>query len=368
MASIHNTEKSETSRNAYVIRPAAYTDYHLGSSQSATMSPVYQPSVAISPPQATPSYSRIGTRNPVFSLYMSLSWMMGFREKYSLFLLFVFGGALVGYCLARSLLMNPGKMRSMTTPGEFFWFNIQLFRINYILHIYLTVLGGIFVGIQFLPMIRRKYVLLHRLNGYFVIITLVVGNIGGAIVARRSFGGEINAQSAYYILGIMTIVPLLIGLFFARRNTRLHRKWMLRAVVYFATVISGKLIILAANRIITNIGSFYSLWRCDEILFVLRSVEQLVEQFPECSTSGNTLLDPSFHVAVHASLNEGELGYASASRVTHGMALWIAALIHAIGIEAYLRYSEIANYERHNFALEPRDFDPEKDDSYKLRY
>uniref|UniRef100_A0A0W0EXX4 DUF2306 domain-containing protein n=1 Tax=Moniliophthora roreri TaxID=221103 RepID=A0A0W0EXX4_MONRR len=271
---------------------------------------------------------------------------------------FVFGGALIGYCLARSLLMDPVKMRALTPPGEFFWFNMRLYRINYILHIYLTILGGIFVGVQFLPMIRRKYILLHRLNGYFVIITLVIGNIGGAIVARRSFGGEINAQSAYYILGIMTIVPLLIGFFFARRNTKLHRKWMLRAVVYFATVISGKLIILAANRIITNIDSFYSLWRCDEILFVLRSVEQLVGQYPQCSTSG----DPSFHVAVHASLNEGELGYASASRVTHGMALWVAALIHVVGVEAYLRYSEKANYERHNFALEPQDFDPVKDE------
>ncbi|EEB91648.1 hypothetical protein MPER_09963 [Moniliophthora perniciosa FA553] len=258
MASVRTTEKSEASHRAYVVRPAAYTDYQLSSPQSVAMSPVYQSSIATSLPQATPSYPRIGKRNPAVSLYISLSSMVGFREKYSLFLLFVFGGALVGYCLARSLLMNPGKMRSMTVPGEFFWFNNQLFRINYILHIYLSILGGIFVGLQFLPRIRRKYVLLHRLNGYFVIITLIIGNVGGAIIARRTLGGEINAQSAYYILGIMTIVPLLIGFFFARRNTRLHRKWMLRAVVYFATVISGKLITLAANRIITNLGSFYS--------------------------------------------------------------------------------------------------------------
>ncbi|KAI3612082.1 hypothetical protein WG66_016172 [Moniliophthora roreri] len=257
--------------------------------------------------------------------------------------------------------MDPVKMRALTPPGEFFWFNMRLYRINYILHIYLTILQS--SGWH----LRWSTIPPNDPQGYFVIITLVIGNIGGAIVARRSFGGEINAQSAYYILGIMTIVPLLIGFFFARRNTKLHRKWMLHvftdraasgAVVYFATVISGKLIILAANRIITNIDSFYSLWRCDEILFVLRSVEQLVGQYPQCSTSG----DPSFHVAVHASLNEGELGYASASRVTHGMALWVAALIHVVGVEAYLRYSEKANYERHNFALEPQDFDPVKDE------
>ncbi|EEB99393.1 hypothetical protein MPER_00940, partial [Moniliophthora perniciosa FA553] len=81
------------------------------------------------------------------------------------------------------------------------------------------------------------------------------------------------------------------------------------------------------------------------------------EEYPQCSTSPNTLSDPSFHVAVHASHNEGELGYGSAVRVTHGMALWVAALIHVVSVEAYLRYSDGANYERHPFALEPRDYD-----------
>jgi hypothetical protein len=68
----------------------------------------------------------------------------------------------------------------------------------------------------------------NQIIGYFVIITLVIGNVGGGIIARRSLGGEINVQTAYYILAIMTIGALLIGLINARRNTRLHRKWMLR--------------------------------------------------------------------------------------------------------------------------------------------
>ncbi|EEB87094.1 hypothetical protein MPER_15706 [Moniliophthora perniciosa FA553] len=66
------------------------------------------------------------------------------------------------------------------------------------------------------------------ITGYFVLVTLIVGNVCGAIVSRRSFGGELNQQSAYYILALMTVIPLIIGYWNVKRNTRLHRKWMLR--------------------------------------------------------------------------------------------------------------------------------------------
>ncbi|KAK7046116.1 hypothetical protein VNI00_007119 [Paramarasmius palmivorus] len=264
--------------------------------------------------------------------------------------------------------MDGAKMRTWTTPGEFFWFELPLYRINYIIHIYLTTIGGILAGLQFLPAIRRKYVRLHRLNGYTVLITLIVGNVSGGIISRRAFGGEINSQASYYLLAIMTIIPLIIGFFNVKRNTRLHRKWMLRGVVYFSVVITGRLAALAARKIVSEIGSYYSLWRCDEILFVLQDLATLTQSFPQCPVSGASLLVPSLYVPVHASTSEGKLGTASAARVTQGMVLWVATLIHVIGVEIYIRKTESANYQRYGFALEPRDFDPEKEDLPYLRY
>ncbi|ESK86443.1 hypothetical protein Moror_4950 [Moniliophthora roreri MCA 2997] len=364
-------EKPASSRNSYVIRSVSYRDRRFSSSvSSAPVSSIPEGSTA-PVPESQPgetSYPRLEKRNAVVSLYMSLSWMAGFREKYSLVLLVIFGGALFGFCLARSPTMDGAKMRTLTTAGEFFWFNMPLYLYNYIIHIYLTTVGGLLVGIQFIPTVRRRWVTLHRLNGYLVIGTLIVGNVSGGIISRRSFGGEINSQAAYYLLAIMTIVPLIIGYFYVKRNTRLHRKWMLRGVVYFSTVITGRLAGLAARKIISEVGSYYSLWRCDEILFVLKDLAVLTRRFPQCLVSGNSLSEPSLYVPVHASVNEGKLGLASASRVTQGMVLWVATLIHVIGVEIYIRKTDSANYQRYGFALERRDFDPDKDDLPYLKY
>ncbi|KAJ7629390.1 hypothetical protein DFH06DRAFT_1272749 [Mycena polygramma] len=205
-------------------------------------------------------------------------------------------------------------------------------------------------------------VILHRLNGYGVAFCLIVGNICGSIIARRSIGGELNVQSGYYILGIMVVFSGLLGLYNVKRDTRRHRKWMLRMVVYFAAVISSRLIMLAAREIITIIGTYYSIWRCDEILNLLPDPQAVQSSFPQCVAPGvNTA---SVWLAVHASSRDGPLYTASAVRATMGMALWIATLIHIVGVEIYINMTEAANQVRLGFVLEPLDFSQESTTSY----
>ncbi|KIK67900.1 hypothetical protein GYMLUDRAFT_36703 [Collybiopsis luxurians FD-317 M1] len=254
-------------------------------------------------------------------------------------------------------MMNQRIMVEQTVPGEFRWFNLSMYRINYIIHIYLTIIGGILVGPQFLPAIRRRSVFLHRLNGYTCLTLLIVGNICGGIISRRAFGGEINAQSAYYILAIMLIFSALMGYYQVKRNTRKHRKWMLRSVVYFSAIISARLIMLAARQIVTDIGTYYSLWRCDEVFFVLQDENNLRQMFPQCASTNPS--DNGLYVPVHASVHEGNLGIASAVRVVQGMSLWVATIIHMALVEVYIQSTESSNYHRHGFVLEPRDFDSE---------
>lgn len=53
------------------------------------------------------------------NFYRSISWILGFKDRYSLLNCFVWGGALVGFCLARSVTMNPspGMIAAQLIPG-----------------------------------------------------------------------------------------------------------------------------------------------------------------------------------------------------------------------------------------------------------
>ncbi|KAJ7639907.1 hypothetical protein B0H17DRAFT_905416, partial [Mycena rosella] len=195
---------------------------------------------------------------PRGSMYLSVSWILGFKETYSLLNCFVWGGALVGFCLARSIAMNPGRTADMMPAGEWFWLSRSIYRPSLLIHVYLSTFGGIGALLQFMPVIRRRKIILHRLNGYGVLTCLIVGNICGAIVARRSFGGELNVQSGYYAMGLMIVVSGIMGIVYVKRDTRRHRKWMMRMVVYFGAAISARLITLAAASIITIIGTYYT--------------------------------------------------------------------------------------------------------------
>ncbi|KAJ7714084.1 hypothetical protein B0H16DRAFT_531776 [Mycena metata] len=55
-----------------------------------------------------PKRPQTGPQPRVLSFYRSISWILGFRDKYSLLNCFIWGGALVGFCLARSPTLNPG--------------------------------------------------------------------------------------------------------------------------------------------------------------------------------------------------------------------------------------------------------------------
>jgi len=246
---------------------------------------------------------------------------------------------------------HPARIASLLVPGEWFWFQRPLYKYNLFIHIYLTTLGGIGAPLQFLPAMRRRYVTLHRLNGYGVLFCLIVGNICGSIIARRSFGGELNVQSAYYILGIMVVFSGIVGIYNVKRDTRRHRKWMLRMVVYFAAVISARLIMLASAQVVTELGSYFSVWRCDEVLNLLSDPEARQSTYPQCVADG---ADPSsVWVTVHASVNNGPLYQAAAYRAVNGMALWIATLIHIVAVEFYINVTEKANQVRLGYVLEP---------------
>ncbi|KAG9079668.1 hypothetical protein FRC06_007595 [Ceratobasidium sp. 370] len=169
--------------------------------------------------------------------YRQLSTKLGFKERFSLTFFVLFGGALFGFCMSRLMMLAPSNVVTKTVPGEWYWYRQALYKPNIFMHIYMSIVGGTLAVFQFIPVIRRRKMILHRINGYVVFFTLIPGSVAGSIVARRAFGGDLNSETAYYTLGFMIGPAGMLGVYFARVDTALHREWMLRMTLWLAILI-----------------------------------------------------------------------------------------------------------------------------------
>lgn len=57
--------------------------------------------------------------------------------------------------------------------------------------------------------------------------------------------------------------------------------------------------------------------------------------YPQCTQTGSNLAN--VHVAIRAAVDGDKLGLGSSVRVTWGMAMWVAIVIHVLGVELYVR-------------------------------
>ncbi|KAG8947227.1 hypothetical protein FRC00_009239, partial [Tulasnella sp. 408] len=244
------------------------------------------------------------------TVYWGISSILGFREKYSLLL------------------------------WEWFWYRQKLYKPNIFIHIYLSIIAGFMAVFQFIPAIRRRKMILHRLNGYMTLILLIPGTIAGGIVGRRAFGGSPSTQSAYYTATFLTVGAALTG-YSKVRETRKHRKWMLRAVTYVSSVITTRVVEIIAREIISAAGGYYELWSCSELEFLQQNgqgVPNFAASYPICAASparnSFSPVPPPF-APVLVKMRSYPASYGSAVRATFGMALWVSLVIHVLGIEVY---------------------------------
>lgn len=120
------------------------------------------------------------------------------------------------------------------------------------LHLF-TILPATFLAcLQFVPVIRHKILLFHRLNGYIVVVLSLVSSAGVLIIARHAFGGDFATQTWAGAMVILTT----IGLLMAYINIKLlqidqHRAWMMRAWGWFATIITIRIIMIISAQIIS---------------------------------------------------------------------------------------------------------------------
>ena len=151
---------------------------------------------------------------------------------------FIFSGALMGFILARlqylsfdGVFCKPGNPAA--SPGECYYYSKGVERIGIQLHLYTVLPAGFLACFQFVPVIRHKVILFHRINGYLVVL-LVLSSIAGALmIARNAFGGTLSTQAGVGVLAIITTLSLAISYYNIKRlQIDQHRAWMLRAWFY----------------------------------------------------------------------------------------------------------------------------------------
>ena len=71
------------------------------------------------------------------------------------------------------------------------------------------------VCFQFVPAIRHKLMIFHRINGYVIILLTLVANAGALMIARRAFGGRMETQVGVGVLVIITTLGIAVYILLA---------------------------------------------------------------------------------------------------------------------------------------------------------
>ena len=260
---------------------------------------------------------------------------IGFKKGYNFVLWFIFAGAMFGFILARLQFLNvDGVFQYQSAPGEWFWYSNRFYHIGIVLHLACIIPAGGLCLIQFVPVIRYKALIVHRINGYLVILLLLLGNVGALMIARRAFGGTMSTQLAVGFLAIATTTSAALSYYNIKMlQIDQHRAWMLRCWFYAGSIITLRLIMIISANIITAIGSYQIAMPCKQIAYA--AGPYVAATYAGCSAAGANSTDAGYAV-VHAGFGADAVQTAASFHLTFGMSAWCAIVLHAVGVEVYL--------------------------------
>jgi len=282
-------------------------------------------------------------------LYMTISHLLGFKERWTLTFFVIFAGGIVGFALARSMFLDPNaSLYKKELAGEWFWNSRDPYRNALVVHIWACFFIAWGIVLEFIPAICRRSIFLHRMIGYVLLVLILISVATGWIIARRAQGGEPSVQAVFYILGIFILISVTLGLVHAR-DVRQHRKWMLRLGSLFGVIVTARLIMVIARPIISDIGTYYSMFSCNEIQASTGSFSK----YPACVTAAQTAHTNLglVYVGIQASTKEAKINFGAATRLATSVGLWIALILHIIGVELYIQFTEKQNRYREGFVL-----------------
>ncbi|EEP77114.1 conserved hypothetical protein [Uncinocarpus reesii 1704] len=264
---------------------------------------------------------------------------IGFSKGYNFILFFIFAGALMGFTLARFQYLDYyGIFCGSPGIGECYFFTKGVEEIGLIIHLGTILPASFLVCFQFVPAIRHKAIMLHRINGYVILALSLVSTIGAFMAARHAFGGSLETQLGIGFVGILFIICMVLGYINIKRlQLEQHRAWMLRGWFYASSIITLRIIMVIMANIISAGDEYYSPRMCAQIDYTLGQ-NRTLRNYPDCDVfySGENL---SKQVLVQGKFGSGgnAMTAGTALGLSFGPSLWLAFALHAIGIEIYLR-------------------------------
>lgn len=159
---------------------------------------------------------------------------IGFSKGYNFTLFFIFAGGMMGFCIYSTPKIDFWKnFCGPDGSAECYFYTKGINEIGLVLHLCTILPAGILVCFQFVPAIRHKAIILHRINGYIVITLSIASTVGAMISARRAYGGGLEVQSGVGLVGILWLGCMLMGYINIKRlQLEEHRAWMLRGWFY----------------------------------------------------------------------------------------------------------------------------------------
>lgn len=232
----------------------------------------------------------------------------------------------------------PNGWAPRAAPGEWYWYKRGHYRIGITLHLCSVVPAGLLVVWQFIPAIRHRAILFHRINGYAIITLITIANVSALMIMRHAFGGDLSTQSGVCLLATMTTVGMVLAwLNIKKLQIEQHRAWMLRTWIYLGSIITTRLILIISAQIVTSVGSYHCLMTCGE-LFDMQDRIYVLDRYPSCAAVNTSIptVQDTVSVPVLARFGENIEEIGASLRLPFGMALWLAIFIHVVAVEVYL--------------------------------
>ncbi|KAI0805801.1 hypothetical protein GGR55DRAFT_256760 [Xylaria sp. FL0064] len=272
---------------------------------------------------------------------------VGFAKGYNFILWFIFVGALFRFALSRleyldfwGVFCNPNEGPGQgALPGECFYYTQQTrYHVGIILHLATVVPGSLLACFQFVPIIRHKFILVHRINGYIVTLLSFVGTAAALVIGRRSAGGGVDVQLLFGVLAIWFLGSMIIAIINIKRlQIEQHRAWMICAWAFGGVIITLRIGLIIGAIVVSSIGGYYFAEPCDKINYALGGRDATLSFYPECASffSGENLDQQAIVKANYNGNNTIEVG--AAFNIVFGPAGWLAIALHAFAAELYLR-------------------------------
>jgi uncharacterized membrane protein len=168
---------------------------------------------------------------------------IGFSKGYNFVLFSIFSGVFFAFSLARMQFIALDRSCAPTTTDQpldcYYYTEASVDRIGIIMHLATILPAALLTCAQFVPVIRRTFVLFHRINGYVILVLSLVSTAGALMIARKSVGGRMDVQVGVGVLSIAFVASLSLALYNIKRlQIEQHRAWMLRAWFYVSALAS----------------------------------------------------------------------------------------------------------------------------------